>query len=154
MKIFKNAINSLFKSRDKIRKTFSDILSFSKLNDEEKEKIENCLLSSDIGWELTEKIINNLETSKSEDSWEELLIKSIKKSIANIDNKADSLRQIIIVIGVNGSGKTTSAAKLAKYLKVNKKKVTLVAADTFRAAAVEQLNIWADRIGIDFISRE
>ena len=152
MKIFKKAIDSLFNSKEKIRNAFSKIISFSKLSDKEKEEVENCLLSSDVGWELTEKIIGNLESQRMEDSWEKLLIKSIKESIDNIDKKSGLLKQIIIIIGVNGSGKTTSAAKIAKYLKNNDKKVTLVAADTFRAAAVEQLNIWSDRLGIDFIS--
>tara|TARA_Y100000590_G_scaffold150255_1_gene172603 strand:- start:1085 stop:1963 length:879 start_codon:yes stop_codon:yes gene_type:complete len=152
MKIFKKAISSLFKSKDKIRQTFSKIISFTQLSKEDKEQIEDCLLSSDVGWELTERIINNLETTKTENSWEKLLIETIKKSIKNIDKKADELQQIILIIGVNGSGKTTSAAKLAKYLKDNKKKVTLVAADTYRAAAVEQLGIWSERMNIDFIS--
>ena len=152
MKIFKKAINSLFKSKEKIRQTFSKIISFSKLSSDEKEQIENCLLSSDVGWSLTEKIISNLEKSKSEDSWEKLLIATIKNSIENIDKKTNELKKIIIIIGVNGSGKTTSAAKLAKYLKNNKKKVTLVAADTYRAAAIDQLSIWSERMNIDFIS--
>ena len=152
MKIFKRAISSLFKSKEKIRQTFSKIISFSKLSSDEKELIENCLLSSDVGWSLTEKIISNLEKSKSEDSWEKLLIATIKNSIENIDKKTNELKKIIIIIGVNGSGKTTSAAKLAKYLKNNKKKVTLVAADTYRAAAIDQLSIWSERMNIDFIS--
>jgi len=152
MKIFKKAIRSLFKSKEKIRETFSKIISFSKLSGDEKEQIENCLLSSDVGWSLTEKIISNLEKSKSEDSWEKLLIATIKNSIENIDKKTNELKKIIIIIGVNGSGKTTSAAKLAKYLKNNNKKVTLVAADTYRAAAIDQLSIWSERMNIDFIS--
>ncbi len=152
MSIFKKAFTSLFKSKDKIRKTFSKILSLSKLSENEKEQIENCLLSSDIGWELTEKIINNLKKSKKDDLWEHALIDAIKSSVNHINKKTDDFKKIILIIGVNGTGKTTSAAKLAKYFKDNNKKVTLVAADTYRAAAVEQLSIWSDRMKIDFIS--
>ena len=154
MKIFKKAINSLFKSKDKIRQTFSKILSFSKLSDEDKEQMENCLLSADVGWELTETIIANLQNSNKEDSWEKLLIETIKNSIKGIDKKSDNFKKVVIIIGVNGSGKTTSAAKLAKYLKDNNKKVTLVAADTYRAAAIEQLSIWSNKMNIDFISNQ
>tara|TARA_Y100000590_G_scaffold314653_1_gene355778 strand:- start:507 stop:1385 length:879 start_codon:yes stop_codon:yes gene_type:complete len=152
MKIFKKAISSLFKSKEKIRETFSNVLSFSKLSDNDIEKIENCLLSADVGWKLTDEIIGNLKKIKSEDSWEKILINTIKNSIKDVDKRADKLKKIIIIIGVNGSGKTTSSAKLAKYLKDNNKKVTLVGADTYRAAAVEQLEIWSQRMNIDFIS--
>ena len=152
MSIFKKAFSSLFKSKDKIRKTFSKILSLSQLSDNEKEQIENCLLSSDVGWELTEKIINDLKKSKKDDLWENLLIETIKSSVNHIDKKTNNFKKIILIIGVNGTGKTTSAAKLANYFKDNNKKVTLVAADTYRAAAVEQLSIWSKRMNIDFIS--
>ncbi len=152
MSIFKKAFSSLFKSKDKIRKTFSKILSLSQLSDNEKEQIENCLLSSDVGWKLTEKIINDLKKSKKDDLWENVLIETIKSSVNHIDKKTNNFKKIILIIGVNGTGKTTSAAKLANYFKDNNKKVTLVAADTYRAAAVEQLSIWSKRMNIDFIS--
>ena len=153
MNIFKKAISSIFKTKDKIRNTFSNILTFSKLTDEDKEKIEECLLSSDVGWELTDRIINNLKNNKnSYESWEELLIDNIKSSIKNIDIKSNDFKQIVIIIGVNGSGKTTSAAKIAQHFKNKGKKVTLVAADTYREAAVEQLEIWSKRMNINFIS--
>ena len=152
MSIFKKAFSSLYKSKDKIRKTFSKILSLSQLSDNEKEQIENCLLSSDVGWQLTEKIINDLKKSKKDDLWENVLIETIKSSVNHIDKKTNNFKKIILIIGVNGTGKTTSAAKLANYFKDNNKKVTLVAADTYRAAAVEQLSIWSKRMNIDFIS--
>ncbi len=152
MSIFKKAFSSLFKSKDKIRKTFSKILLLSKLSDNEKEQIENCLLSSDVGWQLTEKIINDLKKSKKDDLWENALIETIKSSVNHINKKTNNFKKIILIIGVNGTGKTTSAAKLANYFKDNNKKVTLVAADTYRAAAIEQLSIWSKRMNIDFIS--
>ena len=153
MNIFKKTISSIFKTKDKIRNTFSKILSFSKLSEEDKDKIEECLLSADVGWELTDEIISNLKNNKnSYKTWEDLLIDTIKKSIKNIDIKFNNFKQIVIIIGINGSGKTTSAAKIAQNLKNNSKKVTLVAADTYRAAAVEQLEIWSKRMKINFIS--
>ena len=87
MSIFKKAFSSLYKSKDKIRKTFSKILSLSQLSDNEKEQIENCLLSSDVGWKLTEKIINDLKKSKKDDLWENVLIETIKSSVNHIDKK-------------------------------------------------------------------
>ena len=153
MNIFKKTISSIFKTKDKIRNTFSKILSFSKLSEEDKDKIEECLLSADVGWELTDKIINNLKNNEnSYKTWEDLLIDTVKKSIKNIDIEFNNFKQIVIIIGINGSGKTTSAAKIAQNLKNNRKKVTLVAADTYRAAAVEQLEIWSKRMNINFIS--
>ena len=155
MKIFKKTLSSLFKSKNKIRDTFSKILSFSELSFEDKEKIEHCLLSADVGWELTETIIKNLKNNKKKfNSWEELLIDTMKTSIKNVNLKADEFKQIIIIVGVNGSGKTTTAAKLGQYFKDKNKKVTLVAADTYRAAAVEQLQIWAERSNAEFVKGE
>ena len=153
MKIFKKTLSSLFKSKNKIRETFSKILSFSKLSTEDHEKIEHCLLSADVGWKLTETIIENLKNNtKKFNSWEELLIDTMKTSIKNVNLIANEFKEIIIIIGVNGSGKTTTAAKLGQYFKSKNKTVTLVAADTYRAAAVEQLKIWAERMNINFIS--
>jgi len=152
VKIFNKTINSLFKTKSRIRNAFSKIVSFSKLTRTEREQIEECLLSADVGWELTEKIIGNLESNKSEDTWEDIMISSIKSSVNNINIKYEAFKRIVIIVGVNGSGKTTSTVKLAQYFKLNNKKITLVAADTYRPAAIEQLKIWADRININLIS--
>ena len=152
VKIFNKTIKALFKSKSRIRNAFSKIVSFSKLTSTEREQIEECLLSADVGWELTEKIIKNLESSNSDDSWEDIMICSIKSSVDNINTKYNDFKKIVIIVGVNGSGKTTSTVKLAQYFKLNNKKITLVAADTYRPAAIEQLKIWADRININLIS--
>lgn len=152
MKIFKNTFSKIFKSKSKIKETFSNILSFSSLTDHDKEKIEECLLSSDLGWELTEKTISNLEKIEVNETWRDVLFKTLKYSIENSNINDSSLKKVLIIVGVNGSGKTTSAAKIANFFKLNNKSVTLVAADTYRAAAVEQLKIWANRTNINFIS--
>ena len=153
MNIFSKAISSIFKTKDKIRNTFSSVLSFSNLNENEVERIEECLLSADIGWSLVEKIIDKVKYSKkSHESWEDLLADAIKESVKNINVKFNGFKQIIVLIGINGSGKTTSSAKIAQYLQKKGKNVTLVGADTYRAAAVDQLKIWADNMNVNFVS--
>ena len=151
MKLFKKTLSNLLKTKNTIRDTFKKI-SFSKhLDVDDLESIEQCLLEADVGWVLTDKIISNIKKNNSYyDKWESLLIKSIKDCIP--DNKKSIMKKIIIVIGVNGSGKTTTSAKLAKMFKNDNKSLTLVAADTFRAAAIEQLEIWADRANVNFVS--
>lgn len=152
MNIFKKTFNSISETRNKIKQSFSNIFSFSNLTQEDVNEIEECLLSSDISWTLTEEIIDKIKINKEKfNSWQELLVNSIDKSI-NYNDSSKELKKIIIIVGINGSGKTTTAAKLAKYFVDNNKSVTLVAADTYRAAAVEQLKIWAERINIDFVS--
>ena len=152
MKIFKNTFSKIFKSKNKIKETFSKVLSFTSLVQEDKEKIEECLLSSDLGWELTEKTLEKLEKNEKNNTWEEILLKTLKSSIENLEISCRDIKKVILIIGVNGSGKTTSAAKLANFLKINNNSVTLVAADTYRAAAIEQLKIWSQRTNINFIS--
>ena len=152
MKIFKNTFSKIFKSKNKIKETFSKVLSFTSLVQEDKEKIEECLLSSDLGWELTEKTLEKLEKNEKNHTWEEILLKTLKSSIETLEISCRDIKKVILIIGVNGSGKTTSAAKLANFLKINNNSVTLVAADTYRAAAIEQLKIWSQRTNINFIS--
>ena len=152
MKIFKNTFSKIFKSKNKIKETFSKVLSFTSLSQEDKDKMQECLLSSDLGWELTEKTLGNLEKIEKNESWEDVLLKTLKSSIENLEINSSNINKVILIVGVNGSGKTTSAAKLANFFKINNKSVTLVAADTYRAAAVEQLKIWAQRTNINFIS--
>ena len=152
MKIFKNTFSKIFKSKNKIKETFSKVLSFTSLTQDDKEKMEECLLSSDLGWELTEKILEKLEKNEKNYTWEKILLKTLKSSIENLEISCNDINKVILIVGVNGSGKTTSAAKLANFLKINNNSVTLVAADTYRAAAIEQLKIWAQRTSINFIS--
>ena len=146
MGIFKK----LFKTRDKIGGALSNIFKSSKISSEDYEKIEECLLSADISWSVTEKIVDSIKKQTNESDWEECL-KSIFRDILSVDTSFE-LKKNIIMIGVNGAGKTTSCAKLAHYLKNNKNDVILVAADTYRAAAVEQLEVWAQRANVEIIS--
>ena len=152
MKIFKNTFSKIFNTQTKIKETFSNILSFSTLSNEDKTNIEECLLESDLSWNLTQETLKNLEKVKKNETWENALYNSLKKSIESLEIRSHDLKKVIIIVGVNGSGKTTSAAKIANFFKANKKSVTLVAADTYRAAAVEQLKVWADRLAVKYIS--
>ena len=154
MKIFSKTLTALKKTKENIRNVFSGIVSFSNINENDLNSIEESLLSSDIGWELTDKIVAEIKSNKRNyESWEELLIESIGNSIKLSEKfSVNKLKKVIIVIGVNGSGKTTCSAKLAQYYKNNNCSVSLVAADTYRAAAVDQLKIWSERLGVDFIS--
>ena len=154
MKIFSKTLTALKKTKENIRNVFSGIVSFSNINENDLNSIEESLLSSDIGWELTDKIVAEIKSNKRNyESWEELLIESIGNSIKLSEkNSVNKLKKVIIVIGVNGSGKTTCSAKLAQYYKNNNCSVSLVAADTYRAAAVDQLKIWSERLGVDFVS--
>jgi len=121
-----------------------------------KEKIKKALYEADLGPKICEEIINNIKAS---DDFETTKTK-IEQKIFNIIKpfegsiEIDKKPYVIVLLGVNGAGKTTTAAKLANYFKnEHGKKVLLCGADTFRAAAVEQLKHWADKIGCDFFSK-
>jgi len=152
---------SLSKTRDNIFGKIGRIVTGRKIDDDLLDEIEEILLKSDIGVGATDKIIENLReearTEKVVDSEE--VFSLLKKEMAEIleKNKKKSLIEngfkpaVWLITGVNGTGKTTTVGKLARYFKANGKSVMIAACDTFRAAAVEQLSIWADRSGVDFI---
>jgi fused signal recognition particle receptor len=154
----------LGKTRDKISSSLSSILSIGRdIDDELLNKLEETLISDDLGVETTEKLISDLregykkrEIAKTED-----IIPFLKEHIKSYWPAED--RQlgmavkgptVILVAGVNGTGKTTSIAKLAYILSRNDKKVIVAACDTYRAAAVEQLTIWAERIGVQIVKHK
>ena len=117
-------------------------------------EFRKVLIESDIGAEFTDEIIKLVERERAEDLQEkvtEKILHSLAQSGRAIDLKAGRVTTILVV-GVNGTGKTTSVAKLAKRFKGEGKKVLLAAADTFRAAAVEQLSTWGDRIGVPVVT--
>ncbi len=136
-------------------------VSMRKVDEDLLEELEEILITSDVGVETTEKIIAKLRKkiqenriTESEDAYN-----ALKEVIGEMieDGKPLDLStkpSVILVIGVNGVGKTTSIAKIANYLKSQGKKVILAAADTFRAAAIDQLGIWADRVGVDMIKHD
>ena len=121
------------------------------------DELEEALIRADLGLPMTMRILKNLQ-QRGEDLTAESVIDACREEIVKIlPREAWSLRplatrpKVILVVGVNGTGKTTSTAKLAALLKKRGHSVLLVAADTFRAAAIEQLSVWADRIGIEIV---
>ena len=137
---------------------FSNFLSKIKgatsLSNSDWEELYSELLESDIGPTLSRQLIDEAKKSKSdnpEEGLHQILLARLSTQSREI-NRAQSGPTTILVVGVNGTGKTTSVAKLAAYLQGQKSKVVLAAADTFRAAAVDQLRTWGDRIGIEVIS--
>ncbi len=143
---------------EKINNAFS---VFRKVDEELLEELEEILITSDIGMDTSINIISKLrekikkENIKDAEDVKQALREEMAE-ILNIDNslKLDTKPSIILVVGVNGVGKTTSIGKIANRLKQDGKKIVIAAADTFRAAAVEQLEIWAKRSGCDIVKKE
>lgn len=144
---------------DKVNNVFS---AFRKVDEELLEELEEALIMSDVGVETSTKIIANLrdkikkQNLKEADEVKQALREEIQNIFDEIDNTLhlDTTPSIILVVGVNGVGKTTSIGKIANRLKQDGKKVVIAAADTFRAAAVEQLEIWANRAGCQIVKKE
>lgn len=137
------------------KRLFNAIKSGS-VSDNEWEEIRVSLIESDLGVKLTDELISMAKTTKPEDA-KEAIMAEVKKWLSKDDRTikfTPGRTNTILVVGVNGTGKTTSTAKLAYQLKGEKKTILLAAADTFRAAAVEQLQTWADRIGVEVIHGE
>ena len=159
---FGKLARGLSKTRDSIAAGFDSIFSgFSGLDDDFYEELEEILIMRDMGIDTTMNIIENLkkkvkeEKIKDPEACRQLLIDSIKEQM-RLDSDAyeyQNRKSVVLVIGVNGVGKTTSVGKLAAILKGQGKKVLLAAADTFRAGAIEQLKEWANRAGVDIISQ-
>ena len=144
---------------DKINNVFSN---FRKVDEELLEELEEALIMSDIGMETSVQIIDNLRTRakkekiEDEESIRKALREEMENMLSELDNSLniETTPAVILVVGVNGVGKTTSIGKIANKLQKQGKKVMLAAADTFRAAAVEQLEIWANRVGCDIVKKD
>lgn len=158
---FSRLKDGLTKTRDNFVAGIDNIFNgFSEIDDDFYEELEEVLIMADIGVNTTSKIIANLQQKVKEQKIKEisvckqLLIDSIKDQM-RVDEHAydyENKTSVVLLIGVNGVGKTTSVGKLAGQFKNNGKKVILAAADTFRAAAIEQLTEWANRAGVELIS--
>ena len=158
---FGKLISGLTKTRDNLKSGIDSLFSgFSEIDEDFYEELEEILIMADIGVNTTEKIIENLREKVKEQKIKEiavcrqLLIDSIKEQM-RVNETAyefENSRSVVLLIGVNGVGKTTSVGKLAGQLKAQGKKVIVAAADTFRAAAIEQLTEWANRANVEIIS--
>lgn len=157
---FKRLVEGLTKTRDNIAAGIDAVFSgFSKIDEEFYEEIEEILVMGDLGVRATESIIENLKQKVKEQhikdpaACKELLISSIKEQmeVGETAYRFEQEQAVVLVIGVNGVGKTTTVGKLAGKFKAQGKKVVLAAADTFRAAAGGQLAEWANRAGVEMI---
>ncbi len=149
----------LKKTRESVSQAFNSVInSFTKIDEEFFEELEEIMIMSDIGVRTSEHICDELRQRVKKDGIKdpaeikELLKETIAELVSgDVSLKLNTKPSVIIVIGVNGVGKTTTIAKLAHNLKSEGKSVILGAADTFRAAAIEQLEVWADRVGVEVV---
>lgn len=159
MGFFDKLKNGLTKTRENIAKSFGSVFGQTEIDEDFYEELEEILIMSDIGVATTEKILDDLKDKvkeqhlRSASECRGVLMDSIREQMTLPDNAYDfeNGKAVILVIGVNGVGKTTSIGKLAAIYKGEGRKVMMAAADTFRAAAGEQLNEWALRAGVDII---
>ena len=160
---FGRLVEGLAKTRNNIVSGIDSIFSgFSAIDDDFYEEIEETLIMGDLGIQTTMSIVEDLRAKvkeqhiKEPEECKELLISSIKQQMDLGENayEFEHRKSVVLVIGVNGVGKTTSVGKLAGQLKDSGHKVILAAADTFRAAAIEQLTEWAGRAGVDIIAQQ
>lgn len=162
MGFFEKLKQGLSKTKESFNEKVNNVFkNFRKVDEELLEELEEALIMSDVGMETSVKIIDNLrdkiKTKKIEDSEEvknELRLE-MQEILDSVDPEMhlDTKPSVILVVGVNGVGKTTSIGKIANNLRKEGKKVIIAAADTFRAAAVEQLEIWANRANCKMIKR-
>jgi len=160
MGFFDKLKEGLKKTKNAITERIDQVLvSFGKIYEELFDELEEILITSDVGTEATLRIIEDLKKKVKENKItdplkvKELLKDELKEllSIGSTELNVEASPSVIVVVGVNGVGKTTSIGKIANQLKQKGKKVVMAAADTFRAAAIDQLEIWANRVGVELI---
>ncbi len=163
MGFFDKLKDGLSKTKTSINEKVNNVFSnFRKVDEELLEELEEALIMSDVGMETSEKIISQLRDKIKKEKIEDpedvknALKEIIKEILDSVDSTLhlETTPSVILVVGVNGVGKTTSIGKIANRLKQDGKKVVIAAADTFRAAAVEQLEIWANRAGCEMVKRK
>ncbi len=162
MSLFDKFKNGLARSRSGFAGHLESLFTRGELNDDFYDELEEILVSGDVGIETSLKLVAELKDKanankiRTAEDFRELLHNKILTILQTESDQSFQAEKplVVLLVGVNGSGKTTSAAKLANLYKLEGKKVMLVAGDTFRAAAVEQLEIWAERAGVDIIKQQ
>ena len=163
MGFFDKLKTGLTKTKESFDSKINNVFStFRKVDEDFLEELEEILIMSDMGVDTSVKIVENLrkrikkENLKEEEDVKQALREEIQAIFDQVDNslKLETKPSVILVVGVNGVGKTTSIGKIANKLRKQDKKVVIAAADTFRAAAVEQLEVWAKRAGAEIVKRE
>ena len=160
MALFEKLKQSLSKTKSSFTEKIDSVLSaFHKVDEDLMEELEEALICADVGAVTSMEIIDRLRDKVKEERISEVtdvknaLTGIISDMMCSTEQETSAEKELILVIGVNGAGKTTSAAKLAFRYKQEGKSVLLAAADTFRAAAIDQLQVWADRCGVDLIKQ-
>lgn len=159
MGFFNKIFSGLKKTKDSLSQKLSMIFGKGELTDEFFEDLEYTLISSDIGVETTSEIIEDVRQKckkqkiKTQDDFKMVLRQAISKILNEVEPSEEVYPKAIMLLGVNGVGKTTAIGKLANYYKCKKKSVVLAAGDTFRAAASDQLTIWADRAKVRIVKQ-
>ena len=159
---FQRLTEGLTKTRQNIMSGLDSIFKSSEIDDDFYEELEETLIMADIGTKATSDIIESLQEKVRENKIKEaseckqLLIDSMKEQMSLAENayEFENKKSVLLIVGVNGVGKTTSVGKLAGQIKGIGKRVLLAAADTFRAAAIEQLTEWANRSGVEIIAQQ
>ncbi|MBR5869527.1 MAG: signal recognition particle-docking protein FtsY [Clostridia bacterium] len=162
MGFFEKLKEGLKKTKEAVFKQVTSLFSrYTVIDDDLYEELEEILITSDVGVGTTEQILESLQEAVRRDKItepEEARV-ALMKILAEMIGEGQPLNlsttpSVVLVIGVNGVGKTTSIAKIANLLKNDGKKVVLAAADTFRAAAIDQIAVWADRVGVDLVRHD
>lgn len=159
MGIFSKIFAGLKKTKDSISKKLSMIFGNGELDDDFFEELEFVLISADMGVETSEQIIRQVKEKckkqkiKTQDEFNKVLKQTIYEILTSVEIEATRFPHVIMMVGVNGVGKTTTIGKLANYFKSQNKQVMLAAGDTFRAAAADQLTEWANRSKVKIVKQ-
>ena len=160
MGLFSKLKNALKKTREKLSAALSDLFSKNKIGDEFYEELEEILISADISVTTAEEVVEELrsevkhEKIRDEQFVTDLLKDVLEEKLTEAEIPEIKYPAVIMLVGVNGVGKTTTVGKLANYFLKRGKSVTVAAADTFRAAAADQLTVWAERAKVRIVKHE
>ncbi len=161
MGLFDKIKHGFSKTKEELKKKLDDVVnSFLEISDEFFDELEEALIASDMGVSTVMDMMERLKARSEKENIKNpnqvigLLKEEIQNTMRSEDEGNEDEKKILIVMGVNGVGKTTSIGKLANLYKAKGKKVMLVAADTFRAAAIDQLGVWADRVKVEMVKQK